>query len=340
DQFFSEVYSYAKKLDSIIKLNSPQSKVVFYMTWGYRYGDALNCPSFPPFCTYWSMSERLYQNYSLMARDFGSVVSPVGAAWRESISKDSTIVLHGSDNSHPSINGTYLSSCVFYSTFFHDSVSSQEVPSGMNASDCLFLQNISNIIIFDSLAYWLQNQSICDNPTDLSSEINFATSDSLSAICNFTWNGTSPSYDLRYKKVEEDNWYRMVVNQNSVLINLSIGNWQWRVKGLCSDSCQSFWVDTNFSFTASLNEANQNTSLFNVYYSKEEGKINIDIVNIFEDLDIEIIDLKGQTLTRLSGKPESGEYRKEIDISSLNNGLYIVKIKSISSLKSFKILKT
>ncbi|MFA6805827.1 MAG: hypothetical protein WCR29_00255 [Bacteroidales bacterium] len=54
DQFFPKVYSYAKKLDSIIKLNSPQSKVVFYMTWGYRYGDALNCPSFPPFCTYWS----------------------------------------------------------------------------------------------------------------------------------------------------------------------------------------------------------------------------------------------------------------------------------------------
>ena len=61
---------YAKKLDSIINLYSPQTKVVFYMTWGYRYGDANNCPYYPPFCTYFSMSERLYQNYSLMAHDF------------------------------------------------------------------------------------------------------------------------------------------------------------------------------------------------------------------------------------------------------------------------------
>lgn len=339
-QFNSSVYPYAKKLDSIIKFYSPQTKVVFYMTWGYRYGDQQNCPFFPPFCTYFSMSERLYQNYSLMAQDFGSLIAPVGAAWRESIIKDSTLVLHSGDNSHPSVAGTYLASCVFYSTFFHDSVSTQDVPTGMNASDCAFLQNISNTIMFDSLAYWLQNESVCDNPTNLSHQLNYSSSDTSSAICNLSWSGTSPSYDLRYKKINEENWQRIVVNQNSHQLQLPHGNWQWRIKALCDNSSQSFWIDTSFAFTASLNEIDKNSSSFNVYYSKEEEKVNIDIVNIFEDLEIEIIDLKGQSLKRLNAKPKSGNLKTKIDISTLNNGLYIIKIKSNSAINSFKIIKT
>jgi len=339
-EFYSDVYYYVQKLDSIIKLYSPQTKVVFYMTWGYRYGDAGFCPYYPQFCTYFSMSEKLYQNYSLMAHDFGSLIAPVGAAWRASIIKDSTLVLHSGDNSHPEIEGTYLASCVFYSTFFHDSVNSQDVPSGMNATDCAFLQNISNTIIFDSLAYWLQNENACDNPRNLSQQITYSTTDSSSAICNLSWSGTSQRYDLRYKTISEENWQRVVVNQNSQQLNLSSGNWQWRVKSLCDSLSQSFWVDTSFAFTASLDEISQIAPLFNVYYSEKEGKINIEIENIFEDLEIEAIDLRGQALIRLNTKPKSGKYRTEIDINNLKKGLYIVKIKSNSTTNSFKIIKT
>lgn len=339
-QFNSSVYPYAKKLDSIINFYSPQTKVVFYMTWGYRYGDANNCLYYPPFCTYFSMSERLYQNYSLMAHDFSSLIAPVGAAWRKSIITDSTLVLHSGDNSHPSLEGTYLASCVFYSTFFQDSLSSQDVPPGMNAANCAFLQNISNTIVFDSLAYWLQNENVCDNPTNLTHQISFSTSDTLSAICDLSWNGTSPSYDLRYKRINEENWQRVVVNQNTYQLNLPSGNWQWRIKSLCDNTSQSFWVDTSFAFTASLYQINQNTSSFNVYYTKEIGKIIINIENIYEDLEIEIIDLRGQALIRLNAKPKSGNLKTEIDINNLSNGLYIVKIKSNSSSNSFKIIKT
>ncbi len=338
-QFNSSVYPYAKKLDSLINLYSPQTKVVFYMTWGYRYGDQQNCPYYPPFCTYFSMSERLYQNYSLMAQDFGSLIAPVGAAWRASIIKDSTLVLHSGDNSHPSVAGTYLASCVFYSTFFQDSVYSQDVPSGMSATDCAYLQNISNTIIFDSLAYWLQSENLCDNPRNLSQQITYSTTDTSSAICNLSWSSTSPSYDLRYKTISEENWQRVVVNQNSHQLNLPSGNWQWRIKSLCDSTSQSFWVDTSFAFTASLDEISQIAPLFNVYYSEKEGKINIEIENIFEDLEIEVIDLRGQTQKRLNTKPKSGKYRTEININNLSTGLYIVNIKSNSATNSFKIIK-
>ena len=43
--------------------------------------------------------------------------APVGMAWKKSIAIDSTINLYSSDNSHPSIYGSYLAACTFYQVF-------------------------------------------------------------------------------------------------------------------------------------------------------------------------------------------------------------------------------
>lgn len=339
-QFYSDVYPYAEKLDSIIKLYSPQSKVVFYMTWGYRYGDSVNCQFFSPFCNFWSMTERLYHNYSLMASDFNSWIAPVGAAWRESISRDSTIVLHSSDNSHPSLNGTYLSSCVFYSTFFHDSIFSQDIPSGMNSNSCQYLQNISNTIVFDSLAYWLQNQSPCGNPANLSHELNFIESDSSFVIYDLSWTGTGLYYDLRYKKTDQEDWQRVLVDQNTYQLSLSSGDWQWRVKSLCDNFSQSYWIDTSLSFTTSLYEIPKNISTFNIYYSQEYSKLIINIENINEDADIEVINLNGQVLINDSAKPIDSMIQRKLDLNNFNDGLYIIRIKTKLREYSYKIIKS
>jgi hypothetical protein len=166
-QFYSEVYPYAKSLDSLFKVYNHNGKVAFFMTWGYRYGDAANCPYYPPYCNYWSMTQELYNNYRQMAFDFNSMVSPIGAAWRYSIILDSNFVLHSSDNSHPSIKGTYLAACVLYSTLFMDSVNSGYY-NVLSAADAQRLQQISNTIVFDSLSSWnmIPPSNISDNNTN------------------------------------------------------------------------------------------------------------------------------------------------------------------------------
>ncbi|MCH3923482.1 MAG: T9SS type A sorting domain-containing protein [Bacteroidales bacterium] len=144
-QFQSQVYPYAKKLDSIFKAYNHNGKVIFYMTWGYRYGDAINCQEYAPFCNYFSMSEEICNNYTTMANDFSSFVAPVGKAWQKSIIEDSNIVLHQSDNSHPTIKGSYLAACVFYNTMFNDTVSSTFY-STLNQNDAQRMQRIANYI--------------------------------------------------------------------------------------------------------------------------------------------------------------------------------------------------
>ncbi len=153
-QFYNEVYPYAQQLDSIAKAFNPNVKVLFYMTWGYRYGDQVNCQYYPPFCTFESMSLRLRDNYCLMANDFSSWVSPVGAAWYYSIENNPDIVLHSSDNSHPSIQGSYLAACSFYIMITGNNVSSDYLPDGMSFSNGEYLRGVASRVVFDSIDYW------------------------------------------------------------------------------------------------------------------------------------------------------------------------------------------
>jgi hypothetical protein len=193
-QFYDEVYPYARELDSLAKAFNPNAKVLFYMTWGYRYGDQVNCQYYPPFCTFESMSWRLRNNYSLMANDFSSWVSPVGAAWSYSIENNPDIVLHSSDNSHPSIQGSYLAACCFYIMMSGNNVQTQYLPSGVSTEEGEFLQTVANRVAFDSIDYWknqtsslveieqLEKEVFSINPNPAKDNVNIIFNKALSEV--------------------------------------------------------------------------------------------------------------------------------------------------------------
>jgi hypothetical protein len=149
-----EVFPYAQRLVDSIKKYSPCGKVVFFMTWGRRYGDQSNCASYPPICTYEGMSWRLRETYLQLTQTHQAFCAPVGWAWRRSIQDDSTEVLHDSDNSHPNQTGSYLSACVLYSTIFQSRVLANPFMYTLGHATALRLQSISDSVVFDSLALW------------------------------------------------------------------------------------------------------------------------------------------------------------------------------------------
>ena len=151
----ASVYPYATQLVNLINGNYICSEPVFYMTWGRKYGDQTNCQSYPPVCTFLGMQERLRDSYLTMGLDNNASVSPVGIAFKNSISLDSTIDLYTSDNSHPSIYGSYLAACTFYSTIFKkSSVGCSYKPNAINQSDALFLQQVASSTVLDSMFVW------------------------------------------------------------------------------------------------------------------------------------------------------------------------------------------
>jgi hypothetical protein len=153
-QVATDVFPYARKLDSIIKANDSCTETVFYMTWGRKNGDATNCATYPPVCTYEGMQERLRQSYLQMGIDNSATVAPVGMAWYKTRLLNPVFDLYIADESHPSIYGTYLTACVFYSTLFHRSAEGCSYLSSISQADATLLQQVAANTVFDSLDQW------------------------------------------------------------------------------------------------------------------------------------------------------------------------------------------
>lgn len=153
-QVEAQTLPYAIKLDSIIQHNNDCTETVFYETWGRKYGDASNCGSYPPICTYLGMQDRLRASYKLFADTTKSVMAPAGEAWRKSIALNPSLELYSSDQSHPSLEGSYLTACVFYEVLFHKSVLSNAYTAGVSSTNVSFLQQIAHDVVNDSLSTW------------------------------------------------------------------------------------------------------------------------------------------------------------------------------------------
>lgn len=154
-QVASDSYPYAEILVDSIFANSSCTEPLFFMTWGRKYGDQSNCQFYPPVCNYLGMQQRLRESYLDMTFTHNTSCSPVGMAWKKSIEIDSTLNLYSSDNSHPSIYGSYLAACTFYASIFKKSaVGSTYWPNAIDSASAYILQQIGSSTVLDSLGVW------------------------------------------------------------------------------------------------------------------------------------------------------------------------------------------
>jgi len=145
--------------DTIMHYN-PNAKVVGYMTWGRQYGgqqcvnygEGLYCSA--DFVDFNHMQDTMSTAYCENAYATDSWVAPVGDAWKEAFSLDSTLVLHSFDESHPNYEGSYLAACVFYSVFFKESPINVYHDVSINNEKALFLQTVANDVVFNNLEKW------------------------------------------------------------------------------------------------------------------------------------------------------------------------------------------
>jgi PKD repeat protein len=153
-QVQTQVFPYAKALDSLIHLSNPCAETVFYMTWGRKNGDASNCSSWPPVCTYQGMDSLLRLRYMTMADDNDALVSPAGAVWRYIRSKYPTIELYETDESHPSYAGTYAIACTFYTILFEKDPQLIAFTGTLDPTVADQIKSSAKAVAFDSLATW------------------------------------------------------------------------------------------------------------------------------------------------------------------------------------------
>lgn len=77
-------------------------------------------PTVPMFYLTWARAHlpedqaTITREYLNQAKKLGADVAPVGIAWEQSLKQHPDIQLHLKDRSHPTMAGTYLGACVFY----------------------------------------------------------------------------------------------------------------------------------------------------------------------------------------------------------------------------------
>ncbi len=153
-QVQTEVFPYARKLDSLINVYNPCAETVFYMTWGRKNGDASNCASWPPVCTYQGMDSLLRLRYTMMANDNQAIISPVGPVFHYIRDHFPSIELYQADESHPTIQGTYAAACSFYCSLFRKDPTQISFQSTLSALESSQIIQAAKAVAFDSLSNW------------------------------------------------------------------------------------------------------------------------------------------------------------------------------------------
>lgn len=154
NQVAAQTKPFAAILNDSIQSNNSCSNTLFFMTWGRQNGDAFNCASFPPLCTYEGMQGRLRESYLEMTIENNADCAPVGVAWKKVREDFSTINLYSNDGSHPSIYGSYLAACVFYSSMYHKTTVGNTYWSTLDSLTAFRLQDIASSTVLDSLSTW------------------------------------------------------------------------------------------------------------------------------------------------------------------------------------------
>lgn len=114
-----QFYRYVRRFNRFIWWRlRPKPRILLYMTWGRRDGDADNRTYYPPVGTFEGMTALLKERYEYMAKKINARVVPVGEAWAYARQHHPDIELYQEDGHHPSAAGSYLAACCFYAAFF------------------------------------------------------------------------------------------------------------------------------------------------------------------------------------------------------------------------------
>jgi hypothetical protein len=162
----------AAALVDSIRAHHPCATPAFYMTWGRENGDDLNCPNYPPVCTYEGMQQALTDNYVQLALDNDAITAPVGAAWRTVRETQPQIDLYAPDGSHPTLEGTYLAACVFYASLFRESCTDANYTAGLASELAATLREIASATVLEEPDAWNLAASDAPDATPLTSSSN------------------------------------------------------------------------------------------------------------------------------------------------------------------------
>ncbi len=145
-----EIQSLPNAIDlaKIISDHNTRTQIVYFVTWGRKNGDAMNCRYYSKVCDFRGHTEALSQGYGIYQNITGGVLAEVGQSWLAVINdlsaSDALKDLWSADGSHPSYRGTYLAANKIYTSIFNESTLGVEVYGSLKKGEAIYYQQIAS----------------------------------------------------------------------------------------------------------------------------------------------------------------------------------------------------
>jgi hypothetical protein len=143
-------YPFAKQLVDSIRANNECSQILLYLTWGYKHGNH----KWKPIAHYDSMQSRIENQYLRFADLLNTRVSPVGIVWKDIRENHPYINLYDADDHHPSLNGSYLAACTFYTSIFGESAYKNTIEINIPIEERNSIELAAAKIVLNNLPKW------------------------------------------------------------------------------------------------------------------------------------------------------------------------------------------
>jgi len=317
-----ELYPYAEILIDSIRSNYDCSEPMFYMTWGRENGDVNNCEFIPWFCTYEGMDDSIQATYTYMADTYHTEVAPTGAVWRYLRENYPEIDLYTPDGSHPSLAGSYVATCAFYTMIFKKDPTLASWNSSLSETVANTIKEAAKIIVFDELDSW--DFTLVQTVADFTEEINLGevafanTSDNYDSVFwNFGDGNTSTDINPTHTYQESGEFTAM-------LITTKCGK---------SDTLSKI---LSIDLTLGTQDGNIEKMLVYPNPATDHFTIQLDAERSRSDLieSIRITDFSGRTVVSYPWQTTNGTF----DVSNLASGLYWIQLIGTNRVLSLKKL--
>jgi PKD repeat protein len=262
------------------------------------------------------MQARLRESYLEMANDNQAIASPVGEAFKYSRMADSTINLYSTDNSHPSVAGTYLAACTFYATIFETSPVGLSYTAGLNTAQAAFLQQIAYQTVFDSLSVW--------NINEFEPQANFI----------YTANGSDPyTYQFTSTSTNANSYLWSEGATTTSFTHTFAGAGVYTISLIVSNGCTIDTVSQEILVSPFSTLTENKADLFTLNYQNQTLHFNFASIPQ-APICISIFDALGKQIYQNSNISNQTE---NINTSQWNKGIYFVEFRNKSQVITKKI---
>lgn len=315
-------YIYAEAFNKLIRDSAECTTPMFYMTWGYKNGDATHCLSMPYMCTYESMDSVIRARYLQLADSFDAVVSPVGAVRRYIRQHHPGIELYQPDGSHPEVAGTYAAACSFYASLFKKDPTLVTFNSTLSATDASDIKAAAKKVVYDSLDKWglnIYDLSTAYDHNITGKQVTFTNRSSLKAQ-TYSWNfGDGNTSSLK----------------DPVHTYATAGNYTVMLTAYDANGCSRVASDTVNLSLVSINDAKQ--PAFTITPNPATNYIAIRSLKQIVEFNVRIMNAMGQTVYQAYANDGNAH---NIDISACSSGMYYIMLYSENAVFHYgKLLK-